>query len=343
MSAPFHLCILRLSAIGDVCHAAAMVNAIMLHRPEVKITWVIGKVEYQLMKFIPNVNFVVCDKQAGSQARKDVKQALEHIHFDAMFVMQVALRANWLSRVIKAKRRIGFDFKRSREGHFLFVNERIAEQKQAHVLDGFMGFAKTLGVPTPSKPQWNIQLLDEDLAWIENTLPKKYIVISPAASKSERNWQAARYAKIADYLSEKGYAIVLCGGPGDLDKQVADEIMSYCTSVNHNLVGQTTLIRLLAVLNKAQLVLAPDTGPAHMATTQGTPVVGLYAHSNPRRTGPYLSLDTTASVYDECIQAQFGKSWQSLSWGRRAKGKDLMNAISVDMVKRLIQRALGFS
>ena len=44
-------------------------------------------------------------------------------------------------------------------------------------------------------------------------------------------------------------------------------------------------------------MLAPDSGPAHMATTQGTPVIGLYAHSNPKRTGPYLSLDTTVSVF----------------------------------------------
>ena len=55
-----------------------------------------------------------------------------------------------------------------------------------------------------------------------------------------------------------------------------------------NLVGQTSLKQLLAVLKLGHLVIAPDTGPAHMAVTVGTPVVGLYAHSNPKRTGPYL-------------------------------------------------------
>ncbi|MFT4655294.1 MAG: heptosyltransferase I, partial [Patiriisocius sp.] len=44
MATPFHLCILRLSAIGDVCHAAAMVDAILVDKPNINITWVIGKV-----------------------------------------------------------------------------------------------------------------------------------------------------------------------------------------------------------------------------------------------------------------------------------------------------------
>lgn len=340
MATPFHLCILRLSAIGDVCHAAAMVDAILVDKPNINITWVIGKVEYQLMKYMPDVHFVVYDKEQGSKARNEVKEALADFHFDALFVMQVALRANWLSRVINAKRRIGFDYKRSREGHSLFINERIAPRQHAHVLEGFMGFAETLGVPLLAAPKWTIRLLDEDIAWIDKTLPAKYAVISPAASNAERNWLPERYAQIADYISAQGIDVILCGGPSALDQQTSDAIMSHTNNISQNLVGQTTLIRLLAVLNKALFVIAPDTGPAHMATTQGTPVVGLYAHSNPKRTGPYNSLDTTASAYDTCIQHQFGKSWRALPWGKRAIGTQLMHEISVGQVKTLIQKVL---
>jgi len=340
VSSPFHLCILRLSAIGDVCHAAAMVDAILTHKPDIKITWVVGKIEYQLVKYIQHVNFIIYDKQAGSEARKAVKTALADTTFDALFVMQVALRANWLSTVIKAKRRIGFDKKRSKEGHSLFVNERIAPRANAHVLDGFMGFAETLGIPPQVSPKWNIPLQEDDLAWLATELPEKYAVISPAASKETRNWLPERYAEIADYLVDQGLQVVLCGGPGDLDKRTSDAILQHTQNITHNLVGKTSLIRLLAVLKGAELVIAPDTGPAHMATTQGTPVIGLYAHSNPRRTGPYNSLHTTASVYDACVLKQFGKPWQELPWGKRVKGDDLMSQITVQEVKTLIQNVL---
>ena len=81
------------------------------------------------------------------------------------------------------------------------------------------------------------------------------------------------------------------------------------------------------------MVLAPDTGPAHLATTQGTPVIGLYAHSNPKRTGPYNSLDYVASVYSQHAEQQHGKPVSELPWGSRVKGSDIMKDIDADRVK----------
>lgn len=340
MSKPFELCIIRLSAIGDVCHALATVNAIQKHMPNINISWVIGKVEYDLVKHIQNVEFIVYDKKDDKKSRKEVKQAFRGKVFDALFVMQVSLRANLVSRMIKAKRRIGFDYKRSREGHFLFINERIDANPQAHVLEGFMGFAEKLGVVASDDPSWDIPLLPQDIEYVETTLSSPYVVISPAASSEERNWPPTRYAEIIDYLAELNFKVVLCGGPGAIDSTLASEILKHTSNVYLNLVGKTSLICLLAVISRAKFVIAPDTGPAHMATTQGVPVIGLYAHSNPLRTGPYNSLHLVASVYDECIKEQYKKAWQSLPWGTRAKGGELMEKITVEEVKSLIQRVL---
>ena len=95
---------------------------------------------------------------------------------------------------------------------------------------------------------------------------------------------------------------------------------------------------MLAILKQADLVLAPDTGPAHMATTQGTPVVGLYAHSNPGRTGPYNSLEHVVSVYDEVIQEQVDGD---IAWGTRAKGSELMSRIELIDVKQQIDKLIA--
>ena len=90
--------------------------------------------------------------------------------------------------------------------------------------------------------------------------------------------------------------------------------------------------QLLAILKHAALVLAPDTGPAHMSTTVGTPVIGLYAHSNPGRTGPYNNLNDVAEVYHQHLP--------NSEWGQRAKGPNLMDEISVAQVKSRLQRWL---
>lgn len=367
MNSSYQLCILRLSAIGDVCHAAAMVNEICLRMPQVKITWIIGKVEYQLLKGLPNVEFIVYDKKGGKAAKQAVKEQLAGREFDALFLMQVALRANLLSLVVKAKRRIGFDWSRSKEGHRLFVNEYIQEQTHGHVLEGFMGFAEKLFSEINSstlaatqsidedldntfeatsdrlyKPSWNIPISADDKQWVDSQLADldKFIVISPAASKAERNWLSSGYAKLADRAAECGYKVVLCGGPGPLDQQTAEQITALSKNISLNLVGKTSLKQMLRVLSKAKVVVAPDTGPAHMATTVNTPVLGLYAHSNPLRTGPYLSLETTISVYDKCIQEQYGKPWQSMKWGVRAKGADLMQGIDESKVLNMLEKML---
>ena len=66
-----------------------------------------------------------------------------------------------------------------------------------------------------------------------------------------------------------------------------------------------------------------------MAVTQGTPVIGLYAHSNPGRTGPYLSQQYVVSAYDKAMRSQHSGQ---IKWGTRAKGEHLMALISVEAV-----------
>ncbi len=84
--------------------------------------------------------------------------------------------------------------------------------------------------------------------------------------------------------------------------------------------------------------------PAHLAaTTQSTPVIGLYAHSDPRRTGPYNDLDIVVSVYQQHVEAQQGKPVEDLPWGTRAKGDDLTKDITLDMVKQQLDKVLNSS
>ncbi|WP_417445766.1 glycosyltransferase family 9 protein [Kangiella sp.] len=337
---PQAICILRLSAIGDVCHAVSTVQAIQRQYPEALITWVIGKVEAQLLKHLPDVEFIIFDKSKGVKAYAELRKAMKGRQYDILLHMQLAFRANLAAYFIPATIKLGFEKKRSKELHSLFVNEHITDSKGMHVLEGFRDFARAIGVPD-SKPLWNIPLPHEVELWADNQLPQEpFIVISPGASKAERNWLAARYAKVADYCHSKGYKVVMTGGPSSMERELGDSILSHSKSPIVDLIGQTNLKQLLAALKAAQCVIAPDSGPAHMAVTQGTPVIGLYAHSNPRRTGPYLYLDYVADAYTKNATQQLNCSVEELPWGYRLKGDNLMQQISVEQVTQLIEQAL---
>lgn len=324
------LCLLRLSAIGDVCHAVAMVQAIQRQYPQLKITWVIGKLEYQLLKHLPGIEFVIFDKSQGWRSYFNLHKALKGRRFDVLLHMQVALRATLASLAISARIRVGFDRARAKEGQWLVTNHRVEPLAEPHVLDGFMGFAKAIGV-SDITPSWNIPVPQADTEFAQRQIAdgEKVLVICAAASKAERNWLPERYAAVAQHAVNKGYRVILCGGPTALEKTLADDIANACSAKLDNLVGKTSLTQLLALLKRASLVLAPDTGPAHMAVTQGTPVIGLYAHSNPGRTGPYLSQQYVVSAYQEAIASQQSGE---VKWGTRAKGEHLMALISVEAV-----------
>ncbi|ABV34722.1 glycosyl transferase, family 9 [Shewanella sediminis HAW-EB3] len=332
------LCLLRLSAIGDVCHAVAMVQAIQRKYPALKITWVIGKVEYQLLKHLEGVEFVIFDKSQGWRSYFNLRKALAGQRFDVLLHMQVALRATIASLAISAKVRIGFDRFRAKEGQWLVTNHKVEPQETPHVLEGFMGFAKALGV-TDLSPKWNIPVPSADTEFAQKMIPDgdKTLVICAAASKAERNWLPERYAAVAEHAISRGCRVMLCGGPVPLEIELAEAIERACSQPLENQVGKTSLTQLLAILKQAAIVLAPDTGPAHMAVTQGTPVIGLYAHSNSGRTGPYFSLDTVVSVYDEVIAEQV----DSPVWGTRAKGEHLMAKIEVTPVISQLDKLLS--
>ena len=110
--APKSLCILRLSAVGDVCHALAVIQHIQAYYPQTQITWVVGKTEFGLLEGIPNITLIPYDKKTGWKGLFSLWKTLKNQHFDALLNMQTAFRASIISLGIKAKYKIGFGKKR---------------------------------------------------------------------------------------------------------------------------------------------------------------------------------------------------------------------------------------
>jgi len=339
------ICVLRLSAIGDVCNAVSVVQAIQQHYPQAAITWVVGKVESQLLQGLPGVHLVVFDKRLGWRAYWQLWQQLRGQQFDALLHMQVALRANLASLCISARRKIGFDWRTAKELHALFMRERVAPVQGLHVLEGFREFARAIGVPMQA-PQWAMPIAPEHQAWAQQRLQssgyQRHLVLCPSASLPHKNWLPERYAAVADYAAQQGFAVWLCGGHDAAEQAMAQAIVQASrTGPNQlfNLTGQTHLKQLLALIQQATVVLAPDTGPAHMAVAVGTPVIGLYGIHNPARTGPYGS-PYVVEVYHQHLQAQTGKTASQVKWGTRVKGSHVMHSIQVDTVIAMFNRVM---
>ena len=333
---PGSICILRLSALGDATHTVPVVRALRRQWPDTRITWIIGKLEHKLLAGFDDVEFIVFDKKGGWTAVKALRLALRSRRFDVLLHMQVAARANLLSRMIRAPVRVGWDRARSRDMHHHFTREQVATVPFQHQVEGFLEFARALGVEVDA-PQWDLPVSEEAEAWVDEQLPDNgpVLVISPCSSHPLRNWRAEYQAEVADHASRSGMQVVLSGGPSAIERETADRIEAGMNEPCLNLVGKDTLEQSKAMLRRAALVLTPDAGPAHLASALGTPVLGLYAATWSRRSGPYNSLELCVDRFEDAALRFRKKPAEQLRWGTRIEEPGVMDLIKPeDVIER---------
>ena len=330
--APHSICLLRLSALGDVTHVLPLLHTLRDAWPGLEVTWVIGKGEHRLLAGLPGVRFVEYDKKTGLAGMRAMRRELGQ-RFDALLQLQVSARANLLSAFIPARRRIGYDRSRSKEGHGLFVRERIPDRPGIHVLDAIGSFCEPLGL-TRREVVWNLPVPDDAHAWAAQQWTddgRRTLMISPCSSHALRNWRAERYAALADHAAAAGWRIVLCGGRSELERSTGDAIRAVMASADVlDLIGKDTLKQLPALLARADLLVTPDSGPMHIANAMGTKVLGLHAATNPHRSGPYSDRRYCVDRYDDAARKYRGTPASALKWGTKIEADGVMDLITVD-------------
>ncbi|MFB9868438.1 glycosyltransferase family 9 protein [Vreelandella sulfidaeris] len=334
---PNHIAILRLSALGDVCNLVPTVRALQRQWPQARITWIIGKGEHSLLAGLSGVEFVVYDKSTGLAGMRALWRELADTRFDVLLHMQQAIRASVLSLGLKANVRVGYDKARAKDAQHWFTQHQLAPHAKAHVLESFMDFARLLGV-ADTRLEWHMPVpptaIDEARA-ISGEAP--YLVINPCSNarlRNFRNWSVEGYASVIEHAwVHHGLKSVLTGGGSSLERDIGEQIEALCQpSSVINAIGGTSLKGILALIGQARAVIAPDTGPSHMANAMGTPTLGLYATTNPQRAAPYCWRDFAVNAYPEAVRTYLHKDIGEVSWGQRVRHQDAMALIKTDNV-----------
>ncbi|SFV68428.1 ADP-heptose--lipooligosaccharide heptosyltransferase II [hydrothermal vent metagenome] len=317
------ICVLRLSAIGDVLMALPAITAIQKKYPQAKITWVVNSLEAELLKNISGLEIIVFDKKNGFKELFVLRKKLKNYVFDVLLHMQPTLRANLVSLVIKAKIKLGFN--QSKEGQFLFVNQKLPKVKNnnIHFVDGFMQFAKELDCDdVVSFPNL---LTDKDEVFAKQYINNKTLVINTCASGSfvYRNWHKDNFVKLLNKIPQN-IPIVLVGGKTQFEQETNQYICENTSNVL-NLTGKTDLIQLVAIIKQAKVLLSVDSAPVHIADMVKTPVISLFGATNPKQTGSYFYPQHCISSYPKIKK-----------WGKRFKSTKFMESITVNLVHQKI-------
>lgn len=340
---PRSICVMRLSAIGDVCHTVPVIRTLQHYWPYTKITWIIGKAEYSLVKGLPDIEFIIFDKSKGMRAFWDLKSQLKGRDFDLLLHLQEALRSSIATLFIKATTKLGYHKKDCQDYQWLFTNTQIELKPRIHYMERLLLFTDALGL-SPPKIEWNIPVNNKDTAQAKSLMPqnKPFVVISPCSSvrkNNYRNWTPEKYRKIAEIIENKfNHAVVITGGNSELEKEFGNHIEYNAKVPVTNLVGKLNLKQLLVILKEASAVISPDSGPAHMANTVGTPVIALFSTSNPDFTGPYNNRDWIVNRYPDALQKYLNLTIDSAAWGQRVRTPEAVDLITIDDVVEKLEK-----
>ena len=284
------VCIVMMSAVGDAVHVLPVINAIKRRLPDVHITWVLQPAPATLVRGHRSIDeILIFDRSLGFPAFADIRRQLAGHIFDLVINLQVYFKAGVVTRFTRAPVKLGFDRARARDANWLFTTHRIPPHELQHVQDQYFEFLTALDIPN-DPIEWDLGPWPNERAWQRDFLAQFDRPIAPivvATSKPQKDWLPERWAEVADALwHDFELAPVLVGGRSPRELHAESVIMQRATHSPHSALG-SGLRNLVGILDGAALVLAPDTGPLHMAVALNRPVVSLMGYTNPKRTGPY--------------------------------------------------------
>jgi heptosyltransferase I len=285
------ICIVMMSAVGDAVHVLPVINALKKHAPGCLITWVLQPGPATLVRGHRSVDeILVFDRSAGLPGFLDIRRELAGREFDLVINLQVYFKAGVITSFTRAPVKLGFDRARARDFNWLFTTHRIPSRAIGqHVQDQYFEFLEALGVPH-EPPVWDLGPWAGELEWRDRFFAKverPAAAIVVATSKPEKDWLPERWAEVVDLLHEQyGVQAVLVGGKSPRELAAERVIMDRAKHPPLSALG-SGLRNLVGILSGSAVVLAPDTGPLHMAVALERPVISLMGYTNPKRTGPY--------------------------------------------------------
>ncbi|HKJ93483.1 MAG TPA: glycosyltransferase family 9 protein [Longimicrobiales bacterium] len=335
MESGARICMVLLTGLGDVVHGLPVVNALKRDDPARRITWVVEPIPAPLLHGHPAIDdVVVYHMRRGVAGVRELWRTLHSRDFDLAVNLNIYFKSVWPTVLSGAPVRWGFDRTRSRDMVWLFHNRRLPERPRRHTQDMFLEFLDVLGV-APEPLAWNLALTDAERAEHASFFDalgrdRPVVSIVPATANPKKDWFADRFARVVDALEHDfGYRTLLVGGPSERERHIAADIEAKASASPVNALGDG-IRRLMWLLAGSDLVIAPDTGPVHIARALAVPVIGLYGHTNPWRVGPYRW------CHDLWVDAYTDAAPDPSAWDPKL---DRMERITVDEVLERVERA----
>jgi heptosyltransferase I len=284
--------ITRLSAIGDCVQTIPLAWAIRERYPRAFIAWAVEAGAAPIVRAVPAVDQVIVVPKrmlASPPAAWQVRAELRPFSFDVTIDPQSLSKSAAVGWLSGAPRRIGFARPVGREIS-PWLNTELVTSMRTHMVERYLDLLLPLGIERPT-PRFDLQIDPAADATAHEFVVRErvgsgFVAINPGAGWDSKRWPAERFAAVVQGIG------VTCGMPsvvvwgGSRERELAEQIVQ--SSAGHGILGpSTSLLELAAVLKRATLMVAGDTGPLHIAAALRTPCIGLFGSTKREICGPY--------------------------------------------------------
>lgn len=277
-------------ALGDVIRALPLLARVRRGRPEAEIGWAVEPLSAPLLAGHPWLDRVHCfARHEGVRAFPRFIADIRGARYDVALDLGRSIKSGFTARASGAALRVGFAAADGREGGWLFANRHLPVQGVGRSkLEQFLAFADALDLP-PAPVEFGLApTVDEarDADALTAGLEGPLVAACVGSSCPSRRWFPERTAAVLRHLREAhGTCAVLLGTGADV--RFARAVLDGGVEGVRNLVGQTNIRQVLAVLARARLAFGPDSGALHLAAALGTPVVSLWGATSALRSTPF--------------------------------------------------------
>ena len=333
--------IVNVNWVGDVLFSTPFIRAVREANPDAYIACLLHPRCSQMLEANPRLNEIIIYDEEGVHkslfGKWQLIKELKAKKFDTAFLLHRSFTKALITYLAGIGERIGYPTK-NRGGILTKTIEEPSEE--LHKVEYFLNIARASGIEVKD-PSYEFFIQDADRKFIGELLRKEgvadkdfLVVLCPAGNWDPKRWPRENFARLGDELAEKFAARIVLSS-AQKDAGLVKEIASVMSTVPIVSAGRTDLKQLAALLERANLVVANDTGPMHMAVAVGAKTIALFGPTSPRLTGPYGKGDYKAIFKnDECEVPCYDFTCKDFTCMKVIQVEDVINQASEMLVKR---------
>lgn len=332
--------IVRTDRIGDVLLSTPVIKAIRERYPNAFLAMMVSAYAREIIEGNPYLDQVIIyDKDTKHKTWiSSIKFAkdLNKKKFDLALVLHPTNRVHLITFLAGVPRRIGLN----RKLGFLLTSKSTHTKQfgERHELEYNLGLLNFLGIKAEDKRLY-MPIKEESEKKIEEMFkfqclwPKdKILAIHPAASCPSKVWPVERFAELAEKLAQKyGFKVLIVGA--QKETKLAEDLIKRMHIPVINFVGKTSVSQLASLLKRCTLFISNDSGPVHIASAVGTPVISIFGRNqvglSPKRWGPVGPKDKFLHKEVGCIKCLAHNCKKEFACLKAISVEDVVEAASV--------------